>query len=91
MHACIAALSQGIPAVALAYSGKFNGVFGSVGMEAFVVDLRDHTGEEVLKKIVSAFERRHSVQQELTQSMAVVRRSLTDLTNQLWKLDNDGM
>jgi len=31
MHACIAALSQGIPAVAIAYSDKFTGVMQTVG------------------------------------------------------------
>ena len=33
MHACIAALSQGVPCVGVAYSMKFAGVFDTVGME----------------------------------------------------------
>ena len=41
MHACIAALSQGIPTVAVAYSKKFMGVFESAGMGHMVVDARD--------------------------------------------------
>ena len=34
MHACIAALSTGVPVVPLAYSDKFEGMFGSLGYEA---------------------------------------------------------
>ncbi|OFY63420.1 MAG: hypothetical protein A3H98_14280, partial [Bacteroidetes bacterium RIFCSPLOWO2_02_FULL_36_8] len=40
MHACVAALSQGIPTVGVAYSRKFQGVFESVGFEDMVVDGR---------------------------------------------------
>ena len=38
MHACIAALSQGIPTVGVAYSRKFAGVFEMVGAEDWVID-----------------------------------------------------
>jgi polysaccharide pyruvyl transferase WcaK-like protein len=40
MHACIAALSQGIPAVGVAYSRKFQGVFETVGVEKLVLDIK---------------------------------------------------
>lgn len=40
MHSCIAALSQGIPTVGVAYSKKFKGVFDSVGAGDWVVDGR---------------------------------------------------
>ena len=40
MHACIGALSQGIPCVGVAYSMKFRGVFESVGVADWVVDSR---------------------------------------------------
>jgi polysaccharide pyruvyl transferase WcaK-like protein len=40
MHACIAALSQGIPTVGIAYSRKFRGIFQSVGAENMVIDAR---------------------------------------------------
>ena len=38
LHACIAALSQSIPTVGVAYSKKFKGVFESVGAGHWVVD-----------------------------------------------------
>lgn len=58
MHACIAALSQGIPAIGLAYSKKFRGVFETVGAEHLVVDMRQAKIEEVLTTIGKAFEQR---------------------------------
>jgi len=51
MHACIAALSQGIPAVGVAYSQKFLGVFTSVGMDSFVVDARTVGNGEAIEGI----------------------------------------
>ena len=40
MHACIAALSQNIPAVTIAYSKKFFGVLQTIGAESLVADPR---------------------------------------------------
>ena len=58
MHACVAALSQEVPAVGLAYSRKFKGVFETIGVEDLVVDLRDHRQHEVLDRVESLFQRR---------------------------------
>lgn len=48
MHACIAAISQGIPTLCHAYSDKFTGVMSMVGMEDTVVDMRRVTIDDVL-------------------------------------------
>jgi len=55
MHACIAALSQGIPAIGVAYSRKFAGVFASVGMETLVVDGCMASNAEALQLIADRF------------------------------------
>lgn len=60
MHACIAAVSQCIPAVGLAYSTKFYGVFQSIGFEQFAIDLRSKTSDEILEALVTAFEQREA-------------------------------
>lgn len=60
MHACIAALSQGIPTIGLAYSRKFRGVFESVGANEFTIDMRDKGDEEILQLISIAFAKRHT-------------------------------
>jgi polysaccharide pyruvyl transferase WcaK-like protein len=77
MHACIAALSQSVPAVGLAYSDKFRGVFESVGMGDTVVDLRTTDQAEVLRRIMRVFERRQEVRQELEGRMDGVREQLS--------------
>lgn len=48
MHATIAALSSGVPALALAYSGKMHGVFESCGQGHSVADLRREGSEASL-------------------------------------------
>jgi len=52
MHACIGALSQGVPAVGIAYSGKFAGVFKSVDAQDLVIDARRCTGVEEITGLV---------------------------------------
>lgn len=53
MHACIAAISQGIPTLCHAYSDKFTGVMSMVGMEDTVVDMRSVTIDSVLLQFES--------------------------------------
>jgi polysaccharide pyruvyl transferase WcaK-like protein len=57
MHACIAAISQCVPAVGLAYSRKFHGVFESVGMEEWVIDIRECDGDAVVAAVDRAYQR----------------------------------
>ncbi len=66
MHACIAALSQGVPAIGMAYSRKFAGVFESVEVPELVTDLRDMDSDEVLATIKDLFERRDIIARKLT-------------------------
>ncbi|HEY3490804.1 MAG TPA: polysaccharide pyruvyl transferase family protein [Candidatus Deferrimicrobiaceae bacterium] len=53
MHACIAALSQGIPTVGVSYSKKFFGVFDSVGKGNMVIDARNVEETEAVDMILS--------------------------------------
>jgi len=55
MHACVAAVSQGVPAVCLAYSGKFAGVMAPLGGAARVVDLREATAGEISEVVREVF------------------------------------
>lgn len=48
MHATIGALSSGVPALALAYSGKMHGVFESCGQGHSVADLRNLATEDAV-------------------------------------------
>jgi len=79
MHACIAALSQGIPSVGVAYSGKFRGVFESVGMQDWVVDGRDVDNDEAITRILDLYRQRDRVRDTLAKRALQARSQLTDV------------
>ena len=76
MHACIAALSQGVPCVGVAYSMKFGGVFETVGMKDWVIDGREASNAEALNKICNFYKERESVRAELRQAAELARNEL---------------
>ena len=73
MHATIAALSQGIPAVGLAYSNKFIGVFESVGVGELVLDLRKMDIENVLAGIEELYSKSNIFRDKLIISVPRVQ------------------
>lgn len=83
MHACIAAISQCVPAVGLAYSGKFAGVLRSADPEICVVDLRVSETTPTLDAVRQAFARRTSCKQRLEQNMPKIRAALATLFEDL--------
>ena len=76
MHACIAALSQGIPAVGLAYSKKFQGVFETVGMDSWVVNLQENDEIAVLDAVSRAFEQRHAARESLKRMIPAAQEQI---------------
>jgi colanic acid/amylovoran biosynthesis protein len=79
MHACIAALSQCIPAVGLAYSRKFQGVFESVGVQDLVLDLRVHDENAILGLVDSLYQRGLEYHTRLQEKMPGVRSAVLSL------------
>lgn len=75
MHACIAAFSSGVPVVPMAYSRKFEGLFGSIGYSR-TVDCTSETGEAIFQKIMAGFESREMLQAEISQSLSVGQEKL---------------
>jgi len=75
MHACIAALSSGVPVVPMAYSRKFNGLFGTLGYPR-LADCKTDTQEQVVAKVLQAFEQRDLVRQEVQAALVSVRQRL---------------
>ncbi len=65
MHACIAAVSQSVPTVAIAYSDKFIGVMETVSIPGVVADARKLNLEELLARIAESYDARHSLKSEL--------------------------
>lgn len=79
MHACIAALSQGIPAVGLAYSGKFESLFETVGVKELALDLRRCSNEEVRSAAARLFDQRELYRARLADHVPVARREIAAL------------
>jgi colanic acid/amylovoran biosynthesis protein len=79
MHACIAAVSQAVPAVGLAYSRKFAGVFRSLGVLELVVDLTEQDIGGVLSLVKERFHQRDDVKQKLQSIAPILRKSVLDL------------
>jgi len=61
MHACIGALSLGIPTIGIAYSKKFLGVFESIGMDSCVIDARKKELNVAIKETYSHFLNRQKI------------------------------
>ena len=79
MHACIAALSQSVPAVGIAYSQKFAGVLSSVGAGQWVADPRHMAIEPILRMVDAAFTQRTTIHSQLVRTMAGVKRQALDV------------
>lgn len=79
MHACIAALSQTIPAVGIAYSKKFQGVFESVGLGDCVADAFQCSKDEVLSTVTNAFENREQMRKHLNEIMPGVKANILNM------------
>jgi polysaccharide pyruvyl transferase WcaK-like protein len=75
MHACIAALSQGVPCVALAYSEKFAGVLESVAMDDLVIDLRATTRAHTLAIVDDTLSTLGAVRARLARQIPPVREA----------------
>lgn len=75
MHACIAAFSSGVPVVPLAYSRKFEGLFGSLGYGR-TVDCTVESGATVLARVLEGFEARDVLAAEAALALARGRMRL---------------
>ncbi len=75
MHACIAAFSSGVPVVPMAYSRKFEGLFGSLGYTR-TVDCTKEDGAAILAKIIAAYDDRSTLAAEAGAALAKGRAKL---------------
>ncbi len=79
MHSCIAALSQTIPAVGLAYSKKHHGVFESLSLANCVADTRNCDEKQVLEKVKLVFADRYNITEHLKQTIPQVKESILEI------------
>lgn len=79
MHACIAALSQNIPTVSIAYSRKFLGVMQTIGVADLVADPRLLNHEDIMGLIDQSYDQRASFKSQLEQIMPSVKDAVLRL------------
>jgi len=79
MHACIGAISQNISAVGLAYSGKFHGVFASLGIDDLVIDLRTEKENAILSRTKEAFANRDNIARQIRGKLPEIQRKVLGL------------
>lgn len=79
MHACIGAISQYIPTVAVAYSKKFFGVMQSLGLESCVADLRQLEQGDIVELINNIFNNQGLISAKLKTKIPEVQTKLFNL------------
>ncbi len=72
MHACIGALSSGVPTGGVAYSPKMRGVFETCGQGKYVADLRRTGTEDLVAELWRAWEERTQARAELSERLPAV-------------------
>lgn len=75
MHACIAAFSSGVPVIPMAYSRKFEGLFGSIGYTR-TVDCTKEDSAAIIAKIIAGFDARDALKAEADAALARGREKL---------------
>ena len=74
MHANIAALSSGVPTVAISYSHKTEGITRALGQEARVVPIRSMTAPDAQALLLRTWEERAEVAASLAERLVAIRR-----------------
>jgi polysaccharide pyruvyl transferase WcaK-like protein len=83
MHSCIAALSQRIPTVGIAYSQKFRGVFDSVGFGRMVMDARHMEPYEIINRIMEIYANDVNEVASLQANVREVKGKIREVFNRL--------
>lgn len=78
MHACIAALSLEVPAVALSYSDKFKGVWQTIDLQELIADPRQLQEREIIRIVGEAFEKREQFREQLQAAVPKVKRQIVE-------------
>ncbi|SMF13558.1 hypothetical protein SAMN02745866_00851 [Alteromonadaceae bacterium Bs31] len=76
MHSTIASLSSQVPTAAIAYSGKFKGVFESAGQADASFDARELSTEDLLQSLIQSWRSRDIVRKQLQRDIpSVIEKS----------------
>ncbi|MBE9563276.1 MAG: polysaccharide pyruvyl transferase family protein [Proteobacteria bacterium] len=83
MHSCIAAISQYIPTIGIAYSDKFTGVFESANIGNLVIDLRTATTQQILDALQDSFNKRAETAEQLNTTVPEIKNKVIKLFSKI--------
>lgn len=84
MHACIAAFSSVVPVVPIAYSRKFNGLFGTLGYTV-LADGKKMRDAELVALVMQSLDRRDEIRPQVAAGVAQALERLKSYENTLRK------
>jgi polysaccharide pyruvyl transferase WcaK-like protein len=86
MHACIAAISSGVPVFPMAYSRKFNGLFCETLQYKWIGDCISESEEVIFNNLKHTFDKRSEIKKAIKDlNSSIVTGRLDSLKNQLLK------
>jgi colanic acid/amylovoran biosynthesis protein len=83
MHASIAALSQSVPTVSIAYSDKFIGVMETIDCKDLVADPRQMDEDQIIHFVDTVFAQRAAVRRRLDENIPMVKRAIREAFHEL--------
>lgn len=78
MHACIAALSQNIPTIGVAYSRKFIGVFESVGVGDWVIDAKNENNSSAEQIVLEKYNFVRNSKKDFNYHIDIIKNQIKD-------------
>ena len=79
MHSCIAALSQEIPTIGVAYSRKFIGVFNSIDLDEMVIDGSTVNNDEAIDIIEKLYIDRDHKKKKLSKVIPEIKETIKNV------------
>lgn len=77
LHSCIFAMTAGTPALAIAYQSKTWGIYESLGLDKYVIDIDDVTELQLIRKLDRLWAERTLVRSHLHEQIKVIQAQIT--------------
>jgi colanic acid/amylovoran biosynthesis protein len=81
MHSNIFALSGGVPVIAIAYRHKTRGIMQMLGLENWVIDIQQVSGEMLVEKLARLLEQRASLRLAILERLPALAREASQAAN----------
>jgi len=78
MHPAVLAVSDGVPAICIAYDQKQVGFFQLLGLDECVLLIRDFSGEALFQKINNVWARREEIRKMLSEKVPLLRKNVLE-------------